>query len=64
MQRIDKSIMHTPLPKLFEVCQGDFEIFTTVLSLAINIGIRLGSNQAHRYYNQMFRDYKEVSIRN
>lgn len=66
MQRIDKSIdiMHTPLPKLFEACGGDFELFTTVLSLAINLGIRIGQTQVLESYNKMFKNYNEVSIRN
>ena len=66
MQRIDKSIdiLHTPLPKLFELCEGDFELFTNTISLAINLGIRIGQTQVIESYNEMFHNYNEVSIRN
>jgi len=56
-------LMNVPFEELAVFCH-DPDKLSTVISLAINISIRLGSNQAHRYYNQMFRDYKEVSIRN
>ena len=66
MQRIDKSIdiLHTPLPKLFELCEGDFEMFITVLNVGINLGIRIGQTQVLESYNDMFKNYNEVSIKN
>jgi len=56
-------LMNVPFEELAVFCQ-DPDKLSTVISIAINIGIRSGREQAHRYYNQMFRDYKEVSIRN
>ena len=56
-------LMNVPFKELAVFCQ-DPDKLSTVISIAINIGIRSGREQAHRYYNQMFRDYKEVSIKN
>ena len=56
-------LMNVPFEELAVFCQ-DPDKLSTVISIAINIGIRSGREQAHRYYNQMFRDYREVSIRN
>ena len=56
-------LMNVPFEELAVFCQ-DPDKLSTVISIAINIGIRSGREQAHRYYNQMFRDYKEVSIKN
>jgi len=56
-------LMNVPFKELAVFCH-DPDKLSTVISIAINIGIRSGREQAHRYYNEMFRDYKEVSIKN
>ena len=56
-------LMNVPFKELAVFCQ-DPDKLSTVISIAINIGIRSGREQAHRYYNEMFRDYNEVSIGN
>jgi len=56
-------LMNVPIKELAVICQ-DPDKLSTVISVAINNGIRSGRERVHRYYNQMFRDYKEVSIKN
>lgn len=43
---------------------NDRRIFKTILSLAINRGIEIGTLKAHLATNQAFRGYSEVTIGN
>lgn len=56
-------IMQMPMPKLAELAQSQKEL-TTILSIAIQLGIGIGRQQAHRWYRQMFAGYNETSICN
>lgn len=35
-----------------------------IISIAFNMGIMIGRQQTHKYYNEMFQGYNEVSIKN
>jgi len=61
-QEIEK-IMQMPLSELTEVCKNA-ETLATLISLAVNIGIRIGQEKAHNHYNRMFRGYNEILISN
>ena len=61
-EEIEK-LYHLPFPLLAEACK-DKETLAKTISLAINMGIKLGREQTHLAYNRMFRGYNEVSIEN
>ena len=61
-QEIEK-LYHLPFPLLAEACQGK-ETLAETITLAINMGIKLGKEQTHLAYNRMFKGYNEVSIEN
>ena len=62
-QEIEK-LYHLPISELRKTCCDDDEMFATVLSLGINMGIRIGGNQRDLSINRMFKGYNEVSIEN
>ena len=57
-----------PFSKIAELCGAvtdkQKDALVTVMNLCISMGIKLAQERVHRYYNEMFRDYKEVSIKN
>jgi len=56
-------IYHLPFTELAELAKNPSDL-VNIINISIGIGIRMGREQTHRYYNQMFRDYNEVSIKN
>jgi hypothetical protein len=52
-----------PISDLAQHCQ-DPSMLTTIISLAFNQGYKLGQEQAHRYYNMMFKGQSETIINN
>jgi len=56
-------ILRLSFPELVKLCRNP-EGLAKVISLCINMGIKLGRDETHRYYKQMFRGYDKVSIEN
>ena len=56
-------LIHLPFPKLVEACRNP-ETLATVISLAYQQGIKIGEERILKEYNQMFRGYNKVSIKN
>jgi len=58
-----EKVMEMSIDNLFELAQTR-QIFPTVLSIAIQKGIRQGNIDVLNSYNQMFKGYNAVSIAN
>lgn len=58
-----EKVMEMSIDNLFELAQNR-QIFPTVLSIAIQKGIRQGNIDVLNSYNQMFKGYNAVSIAN
>ena len=56
-------LLNLPFSELAEVCK-DPEILAKVISIAINMGIRLGQAETRLAYNRIFLGYDKVSIEN
>lgn len=56
-------IMKMQMPELAELAQSPKEL-TTILSIAIQMGIGIGRQQTHQWYRRMFAGYNETSIYN
>jgi hypothetical protein len=55
--------MKLPISQLMEIAKTP-EGFAQVLSCAINMGIAIGTRQAHEATNKAFRGYSESLIKN
>ena len=56
-------IMQMSLSDLFRFTKKEDDV-VLIVSVAIELGIKLGKEQSSRERNQAFRRYSEVSIRN
>ena len=55
--------LNTPVVQLAKHC-NDPEFLASLLSLAFNLGIQIGQHRIARAYNEMFRGYDALSLRN
>lgn len=58
-----ENLMHLPITRLMELIKTP-EGFTQVLSCAVNMGIAIGTRQAHESMNKAFRGYTSTLIKN
>ena len=56
-------IMQIPVSELAKIASQPEEL-VLMLSVALNKGIKIGSERILRSYNQMFKGYNEISINN
>lgn len=56
-------LMQMPFSELVKVCR-DPETLAYVISLAVNMGLKLGREQAHNHYNRMFRSQTKLTVEN
>jgi ribosomal protein S26 len=58
-----EDLMHLSIIQLMEIAKTP-EGFAQVLSCAVNMGIAIGTRQAHEATNKAFRGYSESLIKN
>lgn len=59
-----EEIAKIPIPKLHELCQGDFNFFLDVVSYLVNMGINIGQQRNNRASNKAFKRFTEISSKN
>lgn len=57
------SLADIPIGELAKHCH-DPAMLGTVISMAYNLGYKLGQEQAHNQYNVMFKGQHEIELRN